>query len=150
MHILLILAAILSIPFANANTNPLWDCTADATLQGDGDFFMRYGRDSWTGKAAITCHQDVTTYTKKVSITFNSSANGYGVNASSILIAHFAIQTTTPPNAFEFYAYVINHDPVAVIWHNESGAMSVDAKISSSDLTPGILSDLQQGNLFIR
>jgi len=147
----LILAALLSMPlFAKADMVAQWACKTDAALQGDGDFFMRYGRDSWTGKAALTCTYGTTTYTKDVLITFNSSASGYGVNASSILNAQFEIQTTTPPDIFEFYAYVINRDQVAVIWHNESGVVTVDAKVQSSTLTPGILADLQQGNLFIR
>ncbi|MGZ3723822.1 MAG: hypothetical protein ACXVA9_12855 [Bdellovibrionales bacterium] len=152
MRIFLIFLTLLvsSQGFADTSSNPLWNCTLAASLRGDGDFFLRYGRDSWKGHALLVCTSGGPQIERKeVDITFNGAQMGFGVNESSVISMSLDVVTTNVPASFQVYAYVLNKNTPAIVWRNESGGILIEANVISDDI-PGIQASLQQGNLYIR
>ena len=152
MRVFLSILAITFCSLAAADTRPdtvIWSCRLAASLKGDGEFFMRYGRDSWKGNASLICNAGLRTERKDVQITYNGARYGFGVNESSVIAMSMDIITSNVPANFEVYAYVFNRDKPAIVWRNESAGILIEANIVSDD-SPGVQNSLQQGNLFIR
>lgn len=150
MRYLIFLLALSPVAKGFASPTPLWNCSVQTVLRGDADFFLRYGRDSWKGTAAMLCRTNEKSQSKSVVINYNGADLGFGVNESSGLDLHIDIVTSTDPSDFQAYAYVYNKavDPT-IVWRTESGGLLIEATVSP-DKTPGIQKSLQQGNLYIR
>jgi hypothetical protein len=144
-----LLAALL--PMAFADVAQPWHCLIETTLHGDADYFMQYGRDSWSGRAPMTCQMGTSSQTKSVEITYNGSDLGFGVNANSLVTMHIEILTDTAPVDLQVYSYVYNSNGAnpAIIWQNQSGTMFVNVIVNAENV-PGIRASLQRGNLYIR
>ena len=135
----------------SAQTKPVWNCFLIAQLQGDGIFYLNYGRDSWNGKAKLVCDSETETRTKAVDITYNGFDPGFGVNQSSVIRFQLDLRTSSKPSNFVILAHVFNSniDGSGIFWHSESGDSEFEVNVTSEDV-PGIQHSLQQGNLFIR
>jgi hypothetical protein len=151
MRNFLILIALLVSPwgFATTSQSPIWNCSLETVLRGDGEYFQRHGKDSWKGHAILNCQADNRVERKEVDITFNGDRVGFGVNESSVIAMNLDIVTSNLPSTFEVYAYVFNKNTPAIVWRSESGGILIEANVISDDI-PGIQASLQQGNLYIR
>jgi hypothetical protein len=146
---LLIVMLLSPLAWADTPQAPLWTCSLDASLRGDSGFFLRYGRDSWKGKAVMNCRSENAIQHREVEITFNGAQTGYGVGETSVIGMSTEIVTSNLPASFQVYAYVFNKNTPAIVWRNESGGILIEANVISDDI-PAIQASLQQGNLYIR
>ena len=151
MFQVLLVFALVAAPRAwGSPTVGPWNCTMEADLVGNADFYLRYGRDSWQGKAFLTCESEVGQFNQYMDISFNSLLSGVGVNEGSKI--HVALQmrtSVTPPNA-SIYVHVSNKElGPAVKWHTESESSQLDIQVTAEGMS-NIQQSLQQGSLYIR
>ena len=144
--------ALVPPALAQAANSNLWHCSIRAKLKGDGDFFLRYGRDSFTGKGQMHCMNSVTAILveRTLDVSFNGADTGYGLNQSAYATIDLQMMTYHSPINFQFYSYVYNRAASPEIsWRHDSGGMSVTVDVRPSG-GPGVTRALQRGNLFIR
>ena len=135
---------------ASAIPKLVWECQISATLLGNGQHFLYYGRDAWNGNGSLYCVSGDRDVFRNVAVSFNSLFDGFGADRNSNLQLVINMLSEVDPNELQIRALVTDRNPgPRVQWRYSSELKSADVFVTST--TPNAaLRSLQRGTLFIR
>jgi hypothetical protein len=147
--LLLAFSPIFSLS-ASVTQKDVWNCQISATLLGNAQHFLYYGRDAWNGDGSVYCVAGAKDVFRTVAVSFNSLFDGFGADRNSNLHLLINMVTEGDPNELQVRALVT--DRMAgpkVQWRFLSGLNSADVFVTLATPSPAVRS-LQRGTLFIR
>ena len=135
---------------AYANPKPKWECQISATLLGNGQHFLYYGRDAWNGNGSLYCVSGGKDIFRNVVVSFNSLYDGFGADRNSNLQLVINLMTEVDPVELQIRALVTDRNAgPKVQWRYSSDLNNADVFVTAT--TPNAaLRSLQRGTLFIR
>ncbi len=149
MHLLPVFLLMFSLS-AFATPKPSWKCQISATLLGNGQHFLYYGRDAWNGDGSLYCVAGSKDVFRNVAVSFNSLFDGFGADRNSNLQLVIDMVTEVDPAELQIRALVTDRNSgPKVQWRYSSELNSADIFVTVATPSPALRS-LQRGTLFIR
>lgn len=125
-------------------------CFFEAYLVGDSEFYLKYGRDSWSGTDGMNCQTGKQVAKRMMKATFNSAVPGVGVDEDSKVFVRMKIETSVPLNNLRIFGGVnAVAGPHGLIWRIETGTMRAEVTVIISPNSP-LQNSLRRGTLLIR